>query len=108
MKYIGIMVNNKHMIVSDLSYIYHKVEKRVPTWQSVGLSSGGKMILIESCLSSIPTYTMGVYHYMRRSITKSIRPELTFSGMGHIRKENIIWQNGKLWQPQRKPGGWFY
>jgi hypothetical protein len=33
----------------------------VPTWKSVGLSSGGKMILVESCLSSIPNYSMGIY-----------------------------------------------
>jgi hypothetical protein len=36
MKYLGVMVDNKNMTVSDLSYIYQKVEKRVPTWQSVG------------------------------------------------------------------------
>jgi hypothetical protein len=61
MKYLGVTVDNKHMTIYDLSYIYQKVEKRVPTWQSVGLSSGGKMILIESCLSSIPLYSMGIY-----------------------------------------------
>jgi hypothetical protein len=31
MKYLGVMVDNKHMTVSKLSYIYQKVEKRVPT-----------------------------------------------------------------------------
>jgi hypothetical protein len=36
MKYLGVMADNKHMTVSDLSYIYQKVEKRVPTWQSWG------------------------------------------------------------------------
>jgi hypothetical protein len=61
MKYLGVMVDCKHMTVSDLSYVYQKVEKKVPTWQNVGLSSGGKMILTESCLSSIPMYSMGIY-----------------------------------------------
>jgi hypothetical protein len=60
-KYLGVMVNNRYMTVAELSYVTQKVEKRIPTWQSVGLSSGGKMILVESCLSSIPNYTMGVY-----------------------------------------------
>jgi hypothetical protein len=59
MKYLGVMVDCKHMMMCDLSYIYQKVEKKVPTWQSVGLSSGGKMILTESCLSSITMYSMG-------------------------------------------------
>jgi hypothetical protein len=60
-KYLGVMVNNRYMTVVELSYVTQKVEKRIPTWQSVGLSSGRKMILVESCLSSIPNYTMGVY-----------------------------------------------
>jgi hypothetical protein len=49
------------MTTSNLNYVVIKVEKRVPTWQSVGLYLGGKMILVESCLSSVPNYTMGVY-----------------------------------------------
>ena len=31
------------------------------TWQCDYLTSRGKTILIDSCLSSIPMYTMGVY-----------------------------------------------
>jgi hypothetical protein len=61
MKYLGVMIHNRHMTVKDLSYIYQKVENRVPTWKSVGLSSGGKMVLVKSCLSSIPNYSMGIY-----------------------------------------------
>jgi hypothetical protein len=49
------------MTASDLAYVYQKVEKKLPTWQSVGLSSGGKSILIPTILSSIPNYAMGVY-----------------------------------------------
>jgi hypothetical protein len=61
MKYLGVMISNKHMGVEDLAYIHQKVSKRLPTCQSCNLSSGGKMILIESCLSSVPNYSMGVY-----------------------------------------------
>jgi hypothetical protein len=61
LRYLVVLVHDKCMATSDLNYVAAKGEKRVPTWQSVGLSSGGKMILVESCLSSIPSYTMGVY-----------------------------------------------
>jgi hypothetical protein len=61
LRYLGVLVHDRYMTASDLNYVAAIVEKRVPTWQSVGLSSGGKMILVESCLSSIPSYTMGVY-----------------------------------------------
>jgi hypothetical protein len=60
-KYLGVMISNRHMTTSDLAYVYQKVEKKLPTWQSVGLSSGGKSILIQTILSSISNYAMGVY-----------------------------------------------
>jgi hypothetical protein len=37
------------------------VEKRLLDWHGLMLSSGGKAILIETSLSSLPNYTMGVY-----------------------------------------------
>jgi hypothetical protein len=61
MKYLGVLVSDKHVSSSDLAYVHHKVEKKLPTWQSVGLTAGGKAVLIQSCLSSIPNYTMGIY-----------------------------------------------
>jgi hypothetical protein len=54
MKYLGIMISDKHLFSSDLAYIHQKVEKKLPTCQSATLSAGGKMVLIESWLSSIP------------------------------------------------------
>jgi hypothetical protein len=61
LKYLGVWISDKHMSSSDLAYVHQKVEKKLPTWQSVGLSSGGKTVLIQSCLSSIPNYSMGIY-----------------------------------------------
>jgi hypothetical protein len=60
MKYLGIPVSDKMFYAADLIEVEVKVEKRLPTWQGRLLSSGGKSILIESSLSSIPNYTMGV------------------------------------------------
>jgi hypothetical protein len=31
-KYLGVMVHNRHMTVSELNYVAAKVEKRIPTW----------------------------------------------------------------------------
>jgi hypothetical protein len=61
MKYLGVMVSDRHISSSDLAYVHQKVEKKLPTWQSAVLTSGGKEILIQSYLSSIPNYAMGVY-----------------------------------------------
>jgi hypothetical protein len=61
MKYLGVPVGNMKLYFTDLMYVGVKVEKRLPTWQGLHLSSGGKSILMESSLSSLPMYTMGVY-----------------------------------------------
>jgi hypothetical protein len=40
LKYLGVMLHNRHMTTDDLTYVAQKVEKGIPTWQSVGLTSG--------------------------------------------------------------------
>jgi hypothetical protein len=61
MKYLGMPVSKTNLYSVDLIYVGVKVERRFPAWQGRYLSSGGKSILIESNLSSLLVYTMGVY-----------------------------------------------
>jgi hypothetical protein len=51
MKYMRITVNVCKMYTSDLMYDGIKVEKRLPTWQEMMLSTRGKAILIEIFLA---------------------------------------------------------
>jgi hypothetical protein len=60
-KYLGIQVSNTKLYATDLMYVDLKVEKRLPAWHGLCLSFGGKSILIESSISSLPNYIMGVY-----------------------------------------------
>lgn len=62
MKYLGLPVSEYKITKAQLKYASDKIEKRLGTWQCEYLSSGGKSTLIDSCLSSIPLYTMGVYY----------------------------------------------
>jgi mannosylglycoprotein endo-beta-mannosidase len=62
MKYLGLPVSDCKISEAQLKYVSDKIEKRLDTWQCEYLSSGGKSTLIDSCLSSIPLYTMGVYY----------------------------------------------
>lgn len=70
MKYLEVWISDRHMSSSDLAYVYQNVENKLPTWQSVGLTSGAEAILIQSCLSSIPSYSMGCTCY-RGKFTKN-------------------------------------
>jgi hypothetical protein len=41
MKYLEVMVHNRHMNVNEISYIYQKVEKRVPIGRVWDYLQGG-------------------------------------------------------------------
>jgi hypothetical protein len=62
LKYLSIPVSDKMLFAADLMEVGVKVEKRLPSWQGLQLSSVGKSILIQSILSSLPNYIMGVYN----------------------------------------------
>jgi hypothetical protein len=59
MKYLGILVSNKKLLSSDFDFLPDKIKKRLGGWQQV--STGGRKILIDACLSNIPNFTMGFY-----------------------------------------------
>jgi hypothetical protein len=74
MKYLGISISD-HNINSVISEpILEKMRKRLDPWKGKHLSAGGRLILTNSCLSSLPMYCMGFYllpkefHYKMNSI----------------------------------------
>jgi hypothetical protein len=83
-KYLGIPVSDRMLFAADLMEVGVKVEKRLPGWQALLLSSGGKSILIESSLSSLPIYTMGFY----------LLPEQVRRKMDTARS-NFFWDSGQ-------------
>jgi hypothetical protein len=71
-----------------------KMSKRTDPWQGKVLSS--KLILVNSCLTSIPTYIMGFYR-----LTDDQHREMTLLGGNSTRREvvmylNITWPNRRL------------
>jgi hypothetical protein len=61
MKYLGIPISNMKLYTANLMYVEVKVEKRLPAWQGLHLPAGGESIFVESSLSSLLMYTMGIY-----------------------------------------------
>jgi hypothetical protein len=108
LKYLGVMLNNRYMTGDDLTYVAQKVEKRVPTWQSVGLSWG--VILIESCLSSFPNYTMEIYLLQEEVHHKMDTTRSNFFWHGpHLKRRYHMAKWELMATPKSKgEGGWFY
>jgi hypothetical protein len=62
MTYIScIPISDTKLGMGALSMVTKKVSNRVPPWKAKHISYGGRLILSNSCLSSLPTYMMGFY-----------------------------------------------
>ena len=61
MKYLGIPVSDQHLAMGAFTPIIQKMYKRLDPWQGKHLTSEGRQILTNSCLSTIPIYCMGFY-----------------------------------------------
>jgi hypothetical protein len=70
MKYLGIPISDGRLQPSAFDHIVGNMEKRMDSWKGKHLSSGGRLILTNSCLSSLPIYTMGLYSYLIRFTRK--------------------------------------
>ena len=60
-EYLGIPVNNVKLSKKELSVAAEKIENWLATWKCGQLSYGGKAVLLNSSLTSIPIYLMGFY-----------------------------------------------
>jgi hypothetical protein len=79
-----------------LSEIPKKIAKRIPPWKGKHSSSGGRMILTNTCLSSLPTYAMGFYLLPARTHGKmdSVRSKFYWRGAsGNFKYHMIKWQS---------------
>ncbi|KAG8059118.1 hypothetical protein GUJ93_ZPchr0002g26060 [Zizania palustris] len=95
MKYLGLPINKSKPKKKNFEEMVCKIEKKLASWQNSQLSYGGRMVMINSCLSSIPLYTMGVFA-LPESVCKkidSIRSQFFWEGIGKKKKYHMIsWQ----------------
>lgn len=68
-KYLGVPVAGSRLHVADWIPTCEKIMKRLDGWKGSALSLGGRLILINSCLSSIPIYAMSMF-WLRESVLK--------------------------------------
>ena len=59
-KYLGYYIKPLGCRVCDWNWMVQKYEKRICLWTHKLLSFGGRLILVQSVLSSIPVYWLGL------------------------------------------------
>jgi len=61
LKYLGFPISDKKLPVKVFDSVVNKLKSKLQPWKGKHLSYGGRLILTNSSLSSIPIYTMGLY-----------------------------------------------
>ncbi|WVZ59334.1 hypothetical protein U9M48_009489 [Paspalum notatum var. saurae] len=59
--YLGILIHFKKLRNCDWKKVEERFEKRLSSWQGKHLSVGGRLVLINSVLSSLPMYMMSFF-----------------------------------------------
>jgi hypothetical protein len=60
-KYLGIPVSSSRLHVADWLPIGENLLKRLDGWKGSSLSLGGRLVLINSCMSNLLVYAMSMY-----------------------------------------------
>ena len=66
LKYLGLPLGTKFKELSIWNPILEKTERRLVGWKRLYLSKGGKVTLIKSTLSSLPTYFLSILPIPRK------------------------------------------
>jgi len=61
MSYLGLPMSDKSLGIKAFEGPLDKMRKKLQPWKGRNLSSGGRLMLTNSSLSSIPIYLMGVF-----------------------------------------------
>jgi len=77
-KYLGVPVSSSRIRVKEWLPLDEKMLKRLDGWKGGALSMGGHLTLLNSSLSSIPTYSMSIYMFPKTVIKRMDRTRKQF------------------------------
>jgi hypothetical protein len=112
LNYLDFVLKPNDYLFKDWLCLFSKIQKRISFWAHQWLSRGGRLVLLNVVLNSIPVYWESI-EKIQKGILHKIR-ELCFQflWLGNVEKRNISlvkWSN--LSGPRRWVGGvlriWF-
>jgi hypothetical protein len=95
-RYLGIPMHYKRITNADWKIIEDKFENRLSSWKVKLLSCSGRLVLINSVLSSLALFMLSFYEIPKGVLHKLDYYRSWFSGKEIIIKRNTILPNGIL------------
>jgi len=83
-KYLGVPVSGNRIQISNWLPLVEKISRRLDGWKGGVLSLGGRLTLLNACLSNIPIYSMSMYLLPKTILKKLIASGKDFSGRGVV------------------------
>jgi hypothetical protein len=69
-KYLGIRMHHRRLNNKDLAMIEERIEKKLSSSKGKYLSMGGRLVLINSVLSSLPMFMLSFFKILKGVIEK--------------------------------------
>ena len=92
LQYLGMPLGASYKALAIWTPIVEKIERRLAGWQKVYLSRGGRLTLLKSTLSSLPTYYLSLFPILV-SVAKRIeciQQNFLWGGMGEEHKFHLV------------------
>ncbi len=105
-RYLGLPLTPHNIQKEDWRIIINKIKKRIDGWQAKLLSQGGRLILVNSVLSSLPLYFFSVFRALKWVIRRidSLRRSFFWKGRSTIFGKQCLVSWGVVCRA-RKEGG---
>lgn len=105
-KYLGVPIGANSRSLSTWEPVIDSLKKRLSSWKRKHLSLGGRVMLINSVLSSLPIYFMSFYKAPKKVIKILVSIQKNFLWGGCSEKSKIAWVNGSGYVGNKKKGVW--
>ena len=102
---MGLPLGAKFKDVSIWNLILEKMERRLAGWKRLYLSKGGRVTLVKSVLSSLPTYFLSILPIPRKvaNHVEKLQRDFLWSGSNDDSKFHLVkW--AKVCKPMRVGG----